>query len=120
MLANGKTVDKRATAACRHNHPSSALGFTSNDQVRNRSSMCKNCFREPSPLFWKAGNPKSTMTSGGVGKQKVYTVDKKAQKMGKSSIKSKKQSAAAIQNYFDNSKMLLNNSVTYASKGSSK
>lgn len=82
--------------------------------------MCKNYFREPSPLFWKAGSSKVNTTTGGPSKQKVYAGDKKAQKTVKSSIKSKKQSAAAIQNYFDNSKMLLNNSVTYASKGSSK
>ena len=81
----------------------------------------KNCFREPSPLSWKVCNPKnSTSTHGGV-KQKGCSVTKtKSQKITKSSLKSKKQSAAAIQNYFDNSKMLLNNSVTYAVKSSSK
>lgn len=81
----------------------------------------KNCFREPSPLSWKVGNPKNSTSTNAGGKQKVYTVSKnKSQKSTKSSIKSKKQSAAAIQNYFDNSKMLLNNSVTYAAKSSSK
>ena len=41
-------------------------------------------------------------------------------KPNKSSIKSKKQSAAAIQNYFDNTKMLLNNSANYHNKSSGK
>lgn len=42
----------------------------------------------------------------------------KSQKSTKTNIRSKKQSAAAIQNYFDNSKV--NNSITYAIKNSSK
>lgn len=80
----------------------------------------KNNFREPSPLSWKVANSKATNINTG-GKYKGYSVSKtKSQKSTKSCIKSKKQSAVAIQNYFDNSKMLLNNSATYAMKNSSK
>lgn len=77
---------------------------------------------------------KNNTTSSNTVKQKTYNVSKKPQKASssfghytnmsyksqKSSIKSKKQSAAAIQNYFDNSKMLLNNSANYHVKSSSK
>jgi hypothetical protein len=55
----------------------------------------------------------------GAIKYKAYAVSKnKSQKSTKTNIKSKKQSAAAIQNYFDNSKV--NNSITYAVKNSNK
>jgi hypothetical protein len=86
---------------------------------------------------------KNSTTAVGIPKQKTYSVSKKSKNSNKtfqnpkkngeytgsknsrnqpegfynkSSIKAKKQSAAAIQNYFDNSKMMLNNSVTYATK----
>lgn len=143
MQPQGKPIkNKRGTVVSRQNQPGSALGFINNEQLRNRSSMSKyqtlqkdyafrssyspnpkkNCFREPSPLSWKVGNSKKNPTTNVVStKQKNSAVSEKPKNPGATStLKYNKQSAAAIQNYFDNSKMLLNNSVTYAAKSSSK
>ena len=105
MQSNGKSIEnKRNTVVSRVNQPSSALGFINNEQLRNRSSMSKYQtlqkdhafrssyspnpkidFREPSPLSWKVGNAnKNNTASGGVWKQKTYSVNKKAQKTNSS------------------------------------
>lgn len=39
MQQHGKIDPKRGTVASRQAHPSSALGFVNNEQLRNRSSM---------------------------------------------------------------------------------
>ncbi|CAI2385837.1 unnamed protein product [Moneuplotes crassus] len=80
----------------------------------------KNNLREESPFAYKVGKSKTSVACH-PGKQKVCAVTKtKSQKSTKTSIKSKKQSEAAIQNFFNNSNMLLNNSATYAHKSSNK
>jgi len=80
-------------------------------------------------------NVKNNTAAGGTFKPKTQSLNKKSQKANssfghytnttsnagqKSSIKSKKQSAAAIQNYFDNNKVILNSSGNYQIKNSSK
>lgn len=107
MQNHGKNDPKSNTLGSRQAHPSSALGFVNNEQLRNRSSMSKyqtlqkdyamrssyspnpKNFREPSPLSWKVGNSKNSIGAHG-GKQKGYSVSKtKSQKSTKTSIKSK-------------------------------